>query len=97
VFGVVLADPVGPAFGFEDLYSVPGRGLAGLVPAGLPFPGGAGVREADVDGVVQVELLAVPRRDDRLRGDAGIVAVRDGAAGGAGKAGLGGMAVPSDR
>src|ERR1035438_6966139 len=38
----------------------------------------AGVGEAGVDGVVQVQPLAVPGRDDGVRGDAGVVAVRDG-------------------
>src|SRR5580704_667686 len=40
----------------------------------------AGVGQADVDGVVQVEPLAVPGRDDRARRDVGVVAAVDGAA-----------------
>src|SRR5208282_5533967 len=44
--------------------------LAGLV---------VGVGEAGIDGVVQVEALAVPGGDDRLGGDDRVVAVVDGA------------------
>src|ERR1022692_2695355 len=44
-------------------------GVAGLV---------VGVGEACVDGVVQVQVLAVPGGDDGVRGDAGVVAVLDG-------------------
>src|ERR1035438_6587610 len=40
-----------------------------------------GVGEAGVDGVVQVEVLAVPGGDDGVRGDLGVVAVPDGPAG----------------
>jgi hypothetical protein len=47
-----------------------------------------GVGEAGVDGVVQVEALAVPGRDDGIWGDVGVVAlvygpvgVRQGGAG----------------
>src|SRR5580704_8777009 len=77
VLGVVLADPVGPALRFEDLDAVWGRGLGCVVAAGSALLLGPGVGEADVDGVVQVEPFAVPGRDDRLRGDAGLVAALD--------------------
>jgi hypothetical protein len=40
-----------------------------------------GVGHAHVDGVVQVEPLAVPGWDDRVGGDVGVVAVPDRAAG----------------
>src|SRR5580704_12573569 len=91
VLGVVLADPVGPALRFEDLDAVWGRGLGCVVAAGSALLLGPGVGEADVDGVVQVEPFAVPGRDDRLRGDAGLVAALDRALdvgqGGAGRDG----------
>src|ERR1035438_5956497 len=50
-------------------------GLGVVVVAG----GVGGVGEADVDGVVQVEVLAVPGRDDGAGGDIRVVAVSDGA------------------
>jgi len=46
---------------------MPGCGLAGLVPVGLALLFGPGIGEAEVDGVVQVEPLAVPRRDGLRR------------------------------
>jgi len=77
VLVVVLAYPVGPAVWFEDLDAIAG-GVPGLFP---PLLRAAGVGQAGVDGVVQVEPLAVPRRDDRVLGDLGVVAVRDRARG----------------
>src|SRR5689334_2300185 len=43
----------------------------------LAFFPGLGVGEAGPDGVVQVETLAVPGRDDRVRGDVGVVGLVD--------------------
>jgi hypothetical protein len=76
MFVVVLAHPAGPAFRFEDPDAIAG-GALGLLPLGLAFLRAAGVGQAGVDGVVQVEPLAVPGRDDRLGRDAGVVAVFD--------------------
>src|SRR5271167_4990757 len=75
VLVVVLAYPVGPAVWFEDLDAIAG-GVLGLFP---PLLRATGVGQAGVDGVVQVEPLAVPLRDDRVLGDLGVVAVRDSA------------------
>ena len=67
-------------------------GLAGL--AGVVF----GVGEAGVDGVVQVEALAVPGRDDRAGGDVRVVAAINGAAGGRqGRAGRNARAVRAEK
>src|SRR5580704_9409420 len=72
VLVVVPADPVVPVFGLIDRDPVPGFGLA-VLKVGLSFLLGARVGEADVVGVVQVQPLAVPGRDDRLRGDISVV------------------------
>jgi hypothetical protein len=85
----VLADPLGPVFGFVDGDATPG-GVAVL----LTFFAGPGVGQADVDGVVQIESLAVPGRDDRVRGDVRVVGGVDTAVW-FGRGGLLGRAVPS--
>src|SRR6266568_6726 len=50
------------------------RSFSRVAPS-LAFLLGPGVGQADVDGVVQVEPLAVPGRDDGVLGDVGVVAV----------------------
>src|ERR1700683_5133998 len=77
----VAAHPVVPVFGFVDRGPVPWFGFAVLV-LGRLFLLGAGVGEADADGVVQVEAFAVPGRDDRVGGDVRVVGVPDSAVGG---------------
>ena len=76
VLVVVPPDPVVPVFGLVDRDPLPGFGLA-VLKVGLPFLLGAGVGEAGSDGIVQVQPLAVPGRDDRVGGDVGVVAVPD--------------------
>src|SRR5580704_13205504 len=76
VLVVVMAHPLVPVFGLVDCDPVPDFGLA-VLKAGPPFLLDAGVGEADVDGVIEVQPLPVPGRDDRLRGDVGVVAVFD--------------------
>jgi hypothetical protein len=90
----VLAVAFVAVFGLVDRDAARGRRLAVLVALAL-LPG-PGVGEAGPDGVVQVEALAVPGRDDRVRGDVRVV-------GGAdrpvwfGQGGLDGSGVPSGR
>src|SRR5690348_17970229 len=67
-----------------------GRRTPDPAPGRLVFLFGAGVGEAGPDGVVQVEALAVPGRDDRVRGDVRVVGFPD-AAFGLGKGGAGGQ------
>jgi hypothetical protein len=59
VLVVVVADPGLPVFGGVDRDPISGFGLA-VLGAGLSFLLSAGVGEAGVDGVVQVEPFAVP-------------------------------------
>ena len=49
--------------------------LVGLVPLAWVLGVVVSVGEAGVDGVVQVEALAVPGRDDGIRADVGVVAL----------------------
>src|ERR1700691_3726789 len=71
VLVVVPLDPALPVFGLVDRDPVPDFGLA-VGPGGPPFLLDAGVGEAHIDGVVQVQPLAVPGRDDRLSGDVSV-------------------------
>src|SRR6185312_467294 len=70
---LVSADPLGPVLRFVDRHATAVCRVAVLVAVGLFFLVGVGVGEAGPDGVVQVEALAVPGRDDRVRGDVGVV------------------------
>ena len=86
--GRVLMEVPDPVSWFDDPFAGPEQsGVLGLVPLVLAFLRGPGVGQADVDSLVQVEPLAVPRRDDRVRRDLRAAAVvphpaqRRGAAG----------------
>src|SRR6185312_4776527 len=74
---LVSADPLGPVLRFVDRHATAVCRVAVLVAVGLFFLVGAGVGEARPDGVVQVEALAVPGRDDRVRGDVRVVGLVD--------------------
>src|SRR6185312_3552520 len=74
---LVSADPLGPVLRLVDRHATAVRRVAVLVAVGLFFLVGAGVGEAGPDGVVQVQPLAVPGRDDRVRGDVRVVGGAD--------------------
>src|SRR6185312_13399804 len=71
----VLAVAFGPVLGLVDRHATPVGWVAILAP--LAFFPGPGVGEAGPDGVVQVQALAVPGRDDRVRGDVRVVGLVD--------------------
>src|SRR6185437_2987645 len=71
----VLAVAFVAVLGFVDRHATP---VCWVVILGLlAFFPGLGVGEAGPDGVVQVEALAVPGRDDRVRGDVRVVGLVD--------------------
>src|SRR6185437_12792027 len=75
----VLALAFVAVLGFVDRHATPVCWVAILAPVAF-FPG-PGVGEAGPDGVVQVQALAVPGRDDRVRGDVRVVGSADAALG----------------
>src|SRR6185312_2693105 len=77
MFVVITADVVGRVAEVTAACVRPEGRLLNLLLVGLFFLVGAGVGEAGPDGVVQVEALAVPGRDDRVRGDVGVVGLAD--------------------